>query len=789
MQSRILDSDEKRIQKPAEFLIRPMRFCYIINRNTDEETLKQIYQFNTSHWGGKYNFFLPTDGETIRSDWLRQLVIHDPDTIFLVGDVERSLFKQIYFLIQPMQILYWKGESLGVLTGELSKPNAILMDDILEEILFKKGKLQTESSLIRYPKFTGQFANYFDIRCGIWLPESGFQKFAEINLGASEQEFIISDLDNFLQAIDEIEKILTPLDLTVLTLARYYPDLSFNLYEYHLIITDGLIDDLFLQHALSWSDQRLQDRRSVAVPYSLLKTEDDYKVLAEWFGKKVRGNTFTLNSHSVELKSLRDIREQLKRYLPYRRAFLSGEGGWIIPIERCNIGVDVPDLIHLKKEQMVEVSKNRLTFPMVGPDFHSPNVSRRNENRYWICDINLSPGFGNKTGFKPSKFPELNFLLSNVDQQTFQNVDQQTFQYRGTRIRIARGYLALQASLKNNIVRIVLPDDQKLIETACKNAGFTIERGNSIYYQGMLNLIGNIEDANFLHDTYILNFFSDREVIRGKAFTVPDLFKRLRVPKTSWDSFRNWVQILAGKEILLRGYNVPCPVCGLEEWYELNAFSEQMQCAGCRSIFQPPIHLVFAYKVNQLFLDSENQGVIAVLLTMFLLHNTAQDFLHWQADVKLRRENTSIELDIIAMCDGVLVIAECKNRYLPYQQPKETDSDYEIKKNEAIEKLKEQLNKEILVSQKLGAHLFLFASLEENAPTEILDFIQDANEKNSGMCIRSVSADELKNGKIFNPDHLVSIFDIAGKYILPPYYKNSDCSEGDDTAGVRFILE
>src|SRR5258708_27898703 len=107
MQSRPSQQSGKIEQVLREFNIRPLRFGFIINRGIKEATLQQIYQYNTSLWGGRYNLFVPSDGTSIRNDWLRQLYFHDPDVIFFVGDIDANLGDEIYRKILSMPIFQW----------------------------------------------------------------------------------------------------------------------------------------------------------------------------------------------------------------------------------------------------------------------------------------------------------------------------------------------------------------------------------------------------------------------------------------------------------------------------------------------------------------------------------------------------------------------------------------------------------------------------------------------------------------------------------------------------------
>jgi hypothetical protein len=571
---------------------------------------------------------------------------------------------------------------------------------------------------------------------------------------------------------------MTPLQLT----AHYLQPSFQNSFPsgFTLIISTGLFDDLFIAHALRWSDMMKQS--TIIIPFDALKNSEDYKLLAEWFGEKVGGNTFSIISYSLDLEVLSAIREKLIDSLPQRKSGM-GFDGWVINIRRCNIDATTPIIKHLEKRQIVNVLDRRYSFEALRPTFLETARSNKYEHKRWMCDIDISPDYGNKSGFVPSIFPDLNFVLSGHSDRT-------NIAVWGSSIRIRRDKISIVSTMKSDLATIMIPTDKKVIETVCENFGYEVSKGNSAYYDGMINLLGGLKNADFLHNPNILELFSHPDVIKEEALTILDMYRRLKISKNKneKEEFHNWIQILASKEILLRGYNLKCPVCGLNTWYELDRVHEHIVCDGCRMEFQLPIRLEFAYRLNRLFLDRNNQGTITVLLTLLVLYETALDGLIWQADVNLEKidnRDEKIEIDIIAMCDGYLIVVECKNSFLPSERPNENEEQQQRrieKTEEKIEELKQQLEREIKVAIDMKAHLFLFATLEENIPIEIIEFIEAQDAMYDSLCIRLLPSSELMDGKFQRPDgenRQTTMYNIAGSSVLPPFFESDDCEETD----------
>ncbi len=767
MQGKIVQQNETLEQILCELAVRPLRFAFIVNRSVENAVLKQIYQYNTSLWGGYYNLFVPTDGHFIRNDWLQQLIFHDPDVIFYVGEIDQALGNEIYIQIQPMEMYTWNQAILENLTGEIDKIQPVLVDAMLERFFSESGKLSPEQSIVRYPVIQeGLFSPYLEIICGMWLPESKYEAFAKDALGASDINATPQNLQEYLNILDEIETRILPLTVTKKLLSPTYSMPGFG--GYSIVLSKGLLDNLFIYHALRWSHISHASQLTTAiVPIEALRSADDYRLLAEWFGKKVGGNTFTIISYDVSLVDIIEFREKLRAVLPTRKNALSDDSGWVINIARCNIIPSVPQVTNAKRKQLVNVQNKRYSFEILKPAFHELTGIRKYNSKRWICDLELPSNSENKRGFVPSMFLDLNFLLSKLPER-------QILYSMGASLRLARGKISLEADQRSDIARFQLPTDKKIIETASENAGYKVGIGNSIYYQGMIALMGSLQAATFLHNRHILNLFSYSPLIQGGALTIKEMYKQFKISPDNRPQFETWVQTLAGKQVMLRGYNIQCPVCGLTTWYELDGVHEFMSCEGCRSSFQLPIHGDFAFRLNRLFAARRNQGSVAILLTLLLLEKTAKDGLIWQADTPLIKDGKKTEIDILAMVDGHLVIAECKNSFLP----KKSKDDPELRQKK-IDELKSQLKDGIEVALNMKAQLFLFASLQEDIPAEISEFLIEQDKQHTTLSVRLVTAGELINGNFHDIEERGSIFEITERNVLPPLVQEEDCYQND----------
>ena len=165
-----------------------------------------------------------------------------------------------------------------------------------------------------------------------------------------------------------------------------------------------------------------------------------------------------------------------------------------------------------------------------------------------------------------------------------------------------------------------------------------------------------------------------------------------------------------------------------------------------------------------------------------MLYNTSWHGILWNADIELTQgddaENAdAVEVDIIAMCDGYLIFAECKNRLLSEQDKRNPE-----RRRDKLDEIKTQLEREIKVAIAMEAQLFLFATLEEEIPDEIQEFISRQDEQYDRLRVRLLSANELLQGRFFTEEsdrRRVSYHEIVGELLLPPMYQDENCSSMD----------
>lgn len=155
----------------VELSLRPQRFAFIVNREVSDETVKNLYCYNSSLWGGYYNLFVPIDGKTIRQDWLNGLSYHDPDIIFFVGEVLEDTIESLYDRLLPDQMFVWVDDMLENMFNSPANTHLspLMIDFVLEDIAKQKHLHKAE---LYYPAGSNEYHPYFAAMAGMWWSES-----------------------------------------------------------------------------------------------------------------------------------------------------------------------------------------------------------------------------------------------------------------------------------------------------------------------------------------------------------------------------------------------------------------------------------------------------------------------------------------------------------------------------------------------------------------------------------------------------------------------------------------
>jgi hypothetical protein len=737
MNSRRLPQDEPLRQQMATVSNRPIRIGFIVNREIERKTLGQLFQYNVAIWGGQYNLFVPCDGTAIRDDWWQILVEYDPDYLVSVGEISNALVGDIYRKVQPFGVLKWDQFSEHYFGGttKLDFIHNVSVNTLITHYFERMGQRPLDKSNVVYPNISETpYSSILSITFGSYF-HSDLRDYYLHVYNATEIQCAPQSFQDYLQIYGELIQRYHPVRLTAEHINRTFVNSTWS-YGIPLIITDGGIDDLFLFHILKWGALR----GILIVPMQEIIKVENQNYLLEWYKNvQLQANFLTLFSSSYGLKTLQDLREKLRASL--QSIFQN------IDIWCCNFNAPYFESSSEEEQQQINI-RNEFASCLVPKITFSASIRSSQE---WITEVELSPHPLKATGFIPHKFSHLNYTLSRYPDE-----HHQLFFRFASQVRISRNCIATRVTTRSQLLSIYLPPADKLFLNTFRWDDYEIKKGEKgKYYYGMIKLTGGLKNFEFLKSRSFMNLFTDEFVSRGDALDIHARLPKIAKASGSVDEFYDTMQVLIEKSIFLRCFNVRCPECDYETWYDLEDVTERMICKGCRTLFQPPVKMNFSYRLNELFVRGIQQGAKTVLLTLMILEQLCEKSFIYDMGFNVSQSEKNIkdaDLDVITICDGFLVIAECKDT-LP-ESPDENESVLsQQSKTESMQKILTQFKQGVDIAREVNADFYIIATLDGMIPNEITQFIEQENSVDDQLRVQVFTSEDLLRGHIFDQEH------------------------------------
>ena len=446
-------------------------------------------------------------------------------------------------------------------------------------------------------------------------------------------------------------------------------------------------------------------------------TEKNLMHLAEWCNQRLVGTNFmVVASSSVDSQELQTFRSRL--------ASLLRDGIDFIDLRISHFTMGLFRAIHGEQQQELTWQGNRTRVKRPLPAFNSQYLR---SGASWILDLDLAEPVRRQQGFIPPDFPRLNYILNGRPNEKWA-------EQSGYLVRRAHDVLSRRVNGKQSteFVEIVLPSEDEMFSELLEAFGYQTELTDKCrYITGMTRLLSNASLVDLLRRPLFRSLFQ-RLAESNKTYDLDGIQGLVHCPKEQKQDFRDWLADLSRDSILLRGYRLRCPECNLEEWYALEDVAETVSCAGCLTVFQLPFNAQFSYRLNRLVELGTKQGAIPVILTTLLLQDLSErSFLHIPGIVAIQRD-LEVDLDILASCDGYLVVAECK------------DLGEGCSEGTAAE-IANQLKRTYQVARDIGTDV-VFLSMMANEKHPILVALIDDLNQQEGPSVHLLLSDDLERG-------------------------------------------
>ncbi len=332
---------------------------------------------------------------------------------------------------------------------------------------------------------------------------------------------------------------------------------------------------------------------------------------------------------------------------------------------------------------------------------------------------------------------------------------------------IGRGVDSINRSCNTQLhtVRLGLPTNTEMLEGRLLDRGFEIEKDEKrIRYEQTLlmfselntaarvvsgafgravnALAGNTEPLSFGEIStavgrldeqpesqidWVLNQFTHGHMRRiGK-----ERFRRYYEKEVGRsDSIKGLLSELCRLNVLEHRWRFRCKRCDKTYWPRRINFEQVTRCPGCkeRVIFEDRVKL--GYELNELFALAIREGWGPVIQTGRFLYNLTRRGFMWLPGVKCRKESTRIDFDVMSLCDGHLVAAECKTL-----RNQADDADWD--------NITGQLCREAEGALMAGVELFVIASHVDEYPHAV----QDAVARGANIPLLWLDHKDLEDGR------------------------------------------
>ena len=325
------------------------------------------------------------------------------------------------------------------------------------------------------------------------------------------------------------------------------------------------------------------------------------------------------------------------------------------------------------------------------------------------------------------------------------------------------------------IVDIIFPSDRDVFQTLFKDHGLEIRetKGTKIVDR-ILDLVGGVDNLNVLLNPEIFDLLvkltppriekiakelmkalapemDDARVVEllqknieelkiinsNKSSTLNDMYSMVPSKNIGKKAFYDRVQGLYEKRILLRGKNFRCQFCEGDLWFPFELIKEDNKCYRCNQAVHIPVSkeetpLDDSFRVNDLIANAVDQGVLAVLLTIFYLKRVGFYGTRFLYDCEVKEVGQTDllqEVDVIFTFGRRLGLGEVKS-----------DRGFELS----------QVDRIINIAARVNADLLIFTTLKGKDTEEVTKLTDHLTGKDLKIPAFIIPREELFSDKL-NP--------------------------------------
>jgi hypothetical protein len=706
---------------------RPLRIAFLFEKEIDKTAVRKILHINSTMWGGFYNVLLPIEANNIEADWRSMLISNDPDFIFASVNISEELLKELEREIQPYAVWKWNEKTLEDIIKDRHFFPRVSSYHIIDHISNENPDFLKESFFLPFVNESNMYYDYVVSQFGI-IPKKESEHIRD-SFGTPILSLVQGDLQWYLRFLEDVGARSSPLALTRINLENTYYDFQNTLPFFIVVASAESMKDI----CLYWNLRMQQNfQGGMIVLYEDIKTPEGIKNLAGYLKKRLASANFmALCSASIN----KDLLNELKKDL---FPLVVGNGTEFIDLYFSNFPFRGMSTREKRRSQELTFENNKFVATNIRPSFQTTF-----ENCRWVLDVDLEDKEEPTDGFIPPKYPGINNLLAGNPEKWLMKL------LHGYSIRPHHQAISFLMEHGDERRICAMPPPYELFNSLFGNIGYKIKISDKCkYVQGVTKLFKNLESLKIFRHKAI------RELIKSSKSTsrIPgEMIAILRKEGYVDSPLENLLELLSDlvlNRFYRRGLEIHCPSCDLTRWYPMVDIKEIMECAGCTAKFQPSIRANFSYALNELAIRAFDQGTIPVILTILFLKQLADQSFLITPGIELTKDEKSTDIDIVASCDGILILCECKTlENVCYKEKSSEAIDTAETDNKMYEEISDQIRRTIKTAQEIGAPIVFLSTMAETISPELRSKIEELNEEcKENIALHILTLSELEKG-------------------------------------------
>jgi hypothetical protein len=632
-------------RRRAELTCRPLRLAFVIREDLSLEQLLRIIAFNTSLWGGYYNCLIPTNGTTIAPEWWYSLECYQPDKIIFCGKnqqntiapdlieyIQKELLPFSYYLVDDWDTtkdIFNLEMERHVDSVAFAMPTVVPLQHILNSL---KHPIEEEKSNVRIPKIDSRHPLSLLVGIQVGVLSDFYNKVFLEGFKAKEVIFESSNLDDYLTGLAEFAEHVSPIELT-----RQYLRVKMRFGQSYerpeglsiVLVGKNPIKDLCAFWNLRLAESFLRrDFVEFCLPYYLLRNAKNFRSLCHHL-KQEPWNRQKINiiSTSLDKRTLRKFTARLKSAMG---------GGYNPRIINRHIPIAVFNTYANQVTDETSINGGQFSFRSPKPEF--ADLANGGE---WAIDIRF---------IRPIEYPH----FSNLNHWLAGKPNDRDLEWsHGYWIRYTDEKFVHRSNLKTSFITGQFTSDEDGFGEVFHEKGFeTRVTEKNAYIEGFLRLLGDLAS---LKDEKIRDFLWRLQ--KKDAYNYADLKAELKKGNESDDLIDGFVK----RRLLIRGMEFRCPDCGLLQFHPINILAEEMQCAGCLKLIQPPSNAAIQFRLNELACHAVQQGSIPVGLTHKFFQTLSVNRTLRLFGLEVFKDDLNMEIDYITTYRGEIILVESKD--------------------------------------------------------------------------------------------------------------------------------